>query len=269
MSTIFETTRTTACATPLETREPGTPEATALATKRVVMTMGGKGGTGKTTLLTALAEWYREHELPFVLLDLDTENKARGSISHFFREDSRKIDIHTPAGLDAFVDCLVGTEDRLVLADMGAGSGQVATQWFEEVYDDVAAAGIVFTAIGLVTPDSASVESVLSWAHRLQNRVSYLIVENQVHEHADLAYWRDAEQAQRFREVFHPGVISMEFRLPGLENPARQHGVTLGQVARRQTPVRELAKASLVMRAQSYRRRLFSEFDRVRKLLLP
>ena len=53
------------------------------------------------------------------------------------------------------------------------------------------------------------------------------------------------------------------------ENPARQYGVTLGQVASRQTPVRELAKASLVMRAQAYRRRLFAEFDRVRELLLP
>jgi len=137
--------------------------------------MDGKGGTGKTTRMTALAEWYQEHRLPFVLLDLDTENKARGSVSHFFRETAQKINIHTPAGFDAFVDHLVGTEDRLVLADMGAGSGQVATQWFEDVYEDVAAAGIVFTATGLATPDSASVESVLSWAHRLQQRVAYLV----------------------------------------------------------------------------------------------
>lgn len=281
MSTTPERTRTAdspdgglagtvADANSYETRELETPGETALATKRVVMTMGGKGGTGKTTLMTALAEWYREHELPFVLLDLDTENKAaRGSVSHFFREAAHKINIHTPAGLDAFVDHLVGTEDRLVLADMGAGSGQVATQWFEDVYEDAAAAGIVFTAIGLVTPDSASVESVLSWANRLQDRVSYLIVENHASEHADLAYWREAEQAKRFREVFHPAVMSMDFRLPELENPARQHGVTLGQVAGRQTAVRELAKASLVMRAQAYRRRLFAEFDRVRELLLP
>ncbi len=242
---------------------------TARATKRIVLTMGGKGGTGKTTLMTALAEWYQEHLLPFVLLDLDTENKARGSVSHFFRERAQKVNIHTPAGLDAFVDHLVGAEDKLVLADMGAGSGQVATQWFEEVYEDVAAAGIVFTAIGLVTPDSASVESVLSWAHRLQRRVSYLIVENHPTEHADLGYWRDAAQADQFREVFQPAVMQMDFRLPGLENAARQHGVTLGQVANRQTPVQELSKASFVMRAQGYRRKLFAEFDRVQELLLP
>jgi hypothetical protein len=61
----------------------------------------------------------------------------------------------------------------------------------------------------------------------------------------------------------------MEYRLPDLENPARQHGVTLGQVAERQTQVEELKKASIVMRAQAYRRRLFAEFERAKGLLLP
>ena len=45
--------------------------------------------------------------------------------------------------------------------------------------------------------------------------------------------------------------------------------VTLGQVAGRTTSAPELQKASLVMRAQSYRRRIFAEFDKVKGLLLP
>ena len=50
---------------------------------------------------------------------------------------------------------------------------------------------------------------------------------------------------------------------------ARNHGATLGAVAGRLTEAPELRKASLVMRAQSYRRRMFAEFDRVKELLLP
>lgn len=61
----------------------------------------------------------------------------------------------------------------------------------------------------------------------------------------------------------------MEFRLPELENPARQHGVTLGQIVERRLKVQELQKASLVIRAQSYRRRLFEEIDKAKGLLLP
>jgi Mrp family chromosome partitioning ATPase len=89
--------------------------------KRVVFTMGGKGGLGKTGLMVALAEWFEANEIPFTLLDLDTENN-RGSLKHFFNGSVAKVNIHTPAGLDAFIDHLESGA-AIILADMGAGSG--------------------------------------------------------------------------------------------------------------------------------------------------
>jgi MinD-like ATPase involved in chromosome partitioning or flagellar assembly len=236
--------------------------------KRVVFTMGGKGGVGKTGVVVALAEWFQTNEIPVTLLDLDTENKARGSLKHFFNGTVTKVDVHTPAGLDAFVDHLDGGTP-IILADMGAGAGQVAAGWFDSMYEDVAATGIRFTAVGIVTPDPASVESVLAWANRLQDRVEYVIVENAASALADFTYWRSTKQAIQFRQAFSPAILQMEFRLAELENPLRQHGIQLGQVADRKTMVDELKRASLVMRAQSYRRRLFSEFDRAREVFLP
>jgi hypothetical protein len=137
------------------------------------------------------------------------------------------------------------------------------------MYPDVSDAGIVFTAIGVVTSDPASVDSVLDWAARLQERVDYLIVENSVAEYTDFTYWRESEQAREFQKIFKPAVISMDYRLADLENAARNHGATLGRVAERATDAPELQKASLVMRAQSYRRRMFTEFAKVKELLLP
>lgn len=236
--------------------------------KRVVFTMGGKGGVGKTGVVVALAEWFQENEIPVTLLDLDTENKARGSLKHFFNGTVTKVDVHTPAGLDAFVDHL-DNGTPIILADMGAGAGQVAAGWFDSMYEDVAATGVRFTAVGIVTPDPASVESVLAWANRLQDRVGYVIVENATSALADFTYWRSTKQANQFRQAFGPAILQMEFRLAELENPLRQHGIQLGQVADRKTVVDELKRASLVMRAQSYRRRLFSEFDRAREAFLP
>src|ERR1700753_1501246 len=128
------------------------------ASKRVVFTMGGKGGVGKTGVMVALAEWFEANEIPTTLLDLDTENKARGSLKHFFDGNVIKVNIHTPAGLDAFVDQLYGYVP-ILLADMGAGAGQVAADWFDAMHESVAAAGVRFTAVGVVTPDPASVES--------------------------------------------------------------------------------------------------------------
>lgn len=246
----------------------GASAATETASKRVILSMGGKGGVGKTSVIAGLTEWFDANDIPVKLLDLDTENKARGSLAHFFGERAPKVNIHTPAGLDAFVDHLADGEP-LILADMGAGAGRVTHDWFDTMYPDVAEAGIVFTAIGVVTDDPASVESVLAWAARLQRRVAYLIVENALTEHAEFTYWRASEQALHFQEVFHPAVIRMDYRLADLEKGTRNYGVTLGAVADRKTLAPELQKASLVMRAQSYRRRMFAEFEKVKELLLP
>jgi hypothetical protein len=142
---------------------------------RVIFTEGGKGGVGKTAFTTGLVEWFDANQIPYTLLDLDTENKARGSLTHYFRDKTRKVNIHTSEGLDSFIDVL-DEGPPIVIADMGAGSGQVAHKWFEAMYESVREIGVAFTAIGIITPDPASVESVLSWAHALQHRVDYLIV---------------------------------------------------------------------------------------------
>lgn len=236
--------------------------------KRVILSMGGKGGVGKTCIMTGLAEWFDDNQIPVKMLDLDTENKARGSLTHFFGGRVPKVNINTPAGLDAFVDHL-SEGVPVILADMGAGSGQITYEWFDRMYPDVAETGIAFTAIGVVTADPASVESVLAWASRLQNRVTYLVVENSITEYTDFRYWNESEQALQFKQAFNPAVIRMDYRLPELENGARNHGLTLGDIASRKTNAPELQRASLVMRAQSYRRRMFAEFEKVKDLLLP
>ena len=242
---------------------PGEPVA---HTSRVVFTMGGKGGVGKTAFASALVEWYGVQGAPYTLLDLDTENKARGSLTHFFPE-TRKVNIHASEGLDSFVDVL-DDGAPIVIADMGAGAGEVAREWFDSMHTSVAESGVVFTAIGLVTPDPASVASVLSWAGFLQHRVEYLVVKNSLTNPADFSYWENTPAAVEFRRVFSPAEITMEYRLPKVENPARQHGLTLGKIAGRGTDVCELAQTTVVMRAQAYRRNVFAELDRVKDLLL-
>jgi hypothetical protein len=124
------------------------------------------------------------------------------------------------AGLDAFVDHL-DSGSEIILADMGAGAGQVAADWFESMYEDVAATGVSFTGIGVVTPIPASVESILAQANRLQNCVDYVVVENATSTLPDFIYWKRTKQGKRFREAFSPTILQMEFRVAELENPAR------------------------------------------------
>ena len=97
------------------------------------------------------------------------------------------MNIHAPAGLDTFVDHLESGK-AIILADMGAGSGQVASDWFDTMHEDVAVTSARFTSVGVVTPDPASVESVLAWADRRQERAQYLIVQNATSPQADFGY---------------------------------------------------------------------------------
>lgn len=234
---------------------------------RVIFSQGGKGGVGKTSFMTALVEWFEDNELPHTLLDFDSENKARGSIMHYFPKKTRKINIDSAEGLDAVFDVL-DQGPPLVLADMGAGSGKVTTKWFDAMYEGAREMGVAFTAIGMITLDPASVESVLTWANALQNRVQYLIVKNAISDPADFTYWERSTVAEKFREAFQPREINMEYRLTKFEGPARQHGATLGKVAQRAIAEPELLHTAVVMRAQAYRRNLFAELDRVKDLLL-
>ena len=236
--------------------------------RRLVLTQGGKGGTGKTTFVTALVDWYDEHQHPYTLVDLDTEaSKSRGSLTHFFPK-AVKVDIHQPEGLDHLLNVLQDGPP-VVIADMGAGAGQVAYAWFDAMYEGAKELGVAFTAIGLVTPDPASVDSVIKWGNALQDRTDYLIVKNAVNNPSNFDVWDRAALAEQFRQSLHPEVIEMEYRMPTVEFPARNHGLTIGRVAGRQHDVAELNQFATVIRAQAYRRHIYAELDRVKDLLLP
>jgi Mrp family chromosome partitioning ATPase len=60
---------------------------------RVILSMGGKGGVGKTSVMAGLAEWFDLNQIPVKMLDLDTENKARGSLTHSFGGSVPKVNI--------------------------------------------------------------------------------------------------------------------------------------------------------------------------------
>jgi MinD-like ATPase involved in chromosome partitioning or flagellar assembly len=236
---------------------------------RLVLTQGGKGGTGKTTLMTALVDWYDERQYPYTLIDLDTEaSKARGSLVHYFPAKAVKVDINRPDGLDALLNALQDGPP-VVVADMGAGAGQTAYAWFDSMYEGARELGVAFTAIGMLTPDPATMDSVLKWADALQDRTEYVIVKNSVNNPSAFDFWDNADRAEKFRKAFRPNVISMEYRMPSVEFAARNHGLTMARVATRKHDVAELNQFASVIRAQAYRRNIYAEFDRIKDVLLP
>ena len=127
------------------------------SSKLIVFSCGGKGGVGKTTVATAIADFYAARDIPATLFDCDTENKQRGSLSHFF-PTATKLDIRAERGLDRFVDTMLAAETPVALADLAAGSGRAAFEWIDTMFDGLAAEGFRFTAVATITSAASSVE---------------------------------------------------------------------------------------------------------------
>jgi hypothetical protein len=102
----------------------------------------------------------------------------------------------------------------------------------------------------------------------LQRRVEYLIVKNALTSPPDFSHWEQNPKAEQFRQFFRPQEIEVEYRVEQFESLLRRFGVTVGQAADRKAAIRELHQASVVLRAQAYRRHLFAELDRVKGCLL-
>src|SRR5205823_7327769 len=97
------------------------------------------------------------------------------------------------------------------------GSGQDTHQWFDAMFDQLDGLGLEFLAVGSVTANPASVETVFRWADNLKKRVNYLIVRN-LKDGENLAAFDKSDEGNKFREVFAPGIITLEARLPELQN---------------------------------------------------
>jgi MinD-like ATPase involved in chromosome partitioning or flagellar assembly len=142
--------------------------------RRVIITEGGKGGPGKTTVACSLIDFLDTEECPRVLIDCDIENVKHGSISHYFKE-AQKLDISTKRGLDDFIDAAFTDSYEVVVADLGAGAGKWTFDWFDKMYEPMTEAGVRFLALGVVTAEYATVETLLHWAKALSDRVDYLV----------------------------------------------------------------------------------------------
>ena len=235
---------------------------------RVVFTQGGKGGVGKTEVALALASWYAEQSISPVLIDFDAENLNNSALKNFY-PGAMKLDVHSEGALDELFEvCDQGAP--VVLADLGSGAGIPTYQWFDKAFDLAAEMDIRFTAVGVTTNDPGSVQSILRWADRLQDQVSYLIVFNEMRTAGcSFGYWHDDPRVASFSEIFKPVGMTMDARVDEFQTSLRNHMVTLQQIIEGKTGVPFFGKMKNIMRAKRYQRDLFAGFDRARHILLP
>ena len=237
--------------------------------KLIVFSCGGKGGVGKTTVATAIADFYATRAIAATLFDCDTENKQRGSLSHFF-PTAEKLDIRTERGLDGFVDAMLKAATPVALADLAAGSGRDTFEWLDTMFDGLAAEGFRFTAVATITSAASSVETLFTWSAALRDRVRYLVVKNHV-AGDDFGYFERTESGSAFVAAAQPTVISLRARAREIQTELDNRGLTPAQMmaadADRRGPL--LNGGTARIRAQAYATQIDSALDSARRLLCP
>ena len=103
---------------------------------------------------------------------MDDENHT---LSRFFPE-AQRVEIRKLSSNDVLVNTVL-TGEKLVIADLKAGTGRGTLDWwlglpFDKLPD------IKFVCLASITSSPDSVQSFFNWAAALQNRVTYLICKN-------------------------------------------------------------------------------------------
>jgi hypothetical protein len=237
--------------------------------KQCIFSCGGKGGPGKTSLMTSLTDFLHSENCPVTLIDSDIENKVHGSLSHFFKE-AVKVDITTPHGFDEFVDKVLCDDAPMVLADLGAGSGKHTFKWFEDMHEPMQEAGVGFLAIGVVTTEAATVETLFNWGNVLKTRTRYLVVRN--HRNGDdFSSLENTDAGQRFLKLSKAPIIDMEARLEDIQRELDNRGLSLRQALEAAPEIAGplLSRSITKMRMRGYLIRIENQFKKVIETLLP
>ena len=237
--------------------------------KRIIFTQGGKGGVGKTELQLSLVTWVRSQGHNPLLLDLDIENTSKSGLKNFYPE-AKKYDVHAEGALDSFLEICDQETYSIIIADLGSGAGTATYQWFDEVFDDTSDLGISFTSIGVTNNEAGAVQSVLKWAHHLQDRVDYLIVLNEMRERdCKFEYWHEEPAVNRFIEALSPKIMYMARRMQTLQAELRNRTTTLQQVIDGEVDTQFFKKTCNTLHAKRYQRDLFKGFESASEILLP
>jgi MinD-like ATPase involved in chromosome partitioning or flagellar assembly len=235
---------------------------------RVIFTQGGKGGVAKTEVTLSLVSWFRQQGLSPALLDFDIENTNKSGLQNFFPE-ATKLNVHTEGTLDEFFDVCESSEDGLVIADLGAGAGEATYRWFDEAFEDASDLGIRFTSIGVTINEAGAVQSVLKWGSKLQARVAYLIVLNEMREpHSAFDYWHAEPAVKDFRNALHPHLMVMGSRIQEFQAELRNQSGTLQQVIEGKIDTPYFRQMKNLIRAKRYQRQMFAGFESASEILL-
>jgi hypothetical protein len=226
---------------------------------RIVFTVGGKGGVGKSAFIRNYAEACEAKSVRYKLVDCDDETST---LTRFHRE-ARFVAIRSPLEIDALVQIAVEERPEVLAVDLPARAGEEFQAWFSLVpFDELRAVGVTFTAVGVVAGSKDSIECILRWREFLGGRVDWIIVLNR---RDDLSLYMASNARTRLLSEGIP-----EIEMPKLDERLATELDKLNWTLSRALSATEPCYLTQLMpraRLRRYQAAVFAEFEKIKALL--
>ena len=140
---------------------------------------GEKGGVGKSMVSRLLAQYFIDHELPFVGFDTD---RSHGALRRFYADYASPVLVDRYEALDRIVESAVEQPGRRVLVDLAAQTDEPLMRWMDEsgVLDMADLSGIALHYWHVMDSGRDSVDLLARLLDRFGQRVHYVVVKNQL-----------------------------------------------------------------------------------------
>ena len=140
---------------------------------------GEKGGVGKSVVSRLLAQYFIDNAIPFLGFDSD---RSHGALLRFYAGYASPVVMDRYESLDAIIEAAAEQPERRVLVDLAAQTQDPLTKWMDEsqLLEVAPELGLQIRYWHVMDSGKDSVDLLKSLLDRYEQRLSYVIVQNQL-----------------------------------------------------------------------------------------
>ena len=140
---------------------------------------GEKGGVGKSLVSRLLAQYFIDHDMPFLGFDTD---RSHGSLMRFYAGYASPVLVDRYEALDTIIESSIDQPGRRVLVDLAAQTHDPLARWMDEsgVLDLADVSGLAIHYWHVMDSGRDSVDLLKKLLDRFGHRLRYVLVRNQL-----------------------------------------------------------------------------------------
>ena len=148
-------------------------------TSKIHLIGGEKGGVGKSLVSRLLAQYFIDHEWPFVGYDTD---RSHGALLRFYAGYASPVLVDRYEALDNIIESAVEQPGRRVLVDLAAQTHEPLVRWMDEsgVLDMADLSAITLQYWHVMDAGRDSVDLLQRLLDRFGQRLRYVLVCNEL-----------------------------------------------------------------------------------------